>query len=48
MSVAAWNKGGYCLTSRSFISHDPYLEVADEEVEALDEDVGLEAVSRGS
>lgn len=26
MLVVAWNKGGYCLTNKSFISQLPYLD----------------------
>jgi hypothetical protein len=50
-SVAAWNIGGYCLTSRSFISQEPYLEELDEdgaEEAELAEEFGLELVRRGS
>lgn len=31
--VAAWNNGGYCRTSRSLTSHDPYLHVDDSDKE---------------
>lgn len=44
MFVAAWNSGGYCRTSRSFISHDPYFEADedDEKEQSEDEDEGRE------
>ncbi len=36
-SVAAWNRGGYCLTSKSVISQLPYLGTLSRELDGLDD-----------
>ncbi len=36
-SVAAWNSGGYCLTSKSVISQLPYLGTLSLEPDVLDD-----------